>query len=241
MARVLVTRAAPGAEATAARLEALGHDALVAPMLRIAPEPVDADVAGFQGLVFTSSNGVTAFAAATPVRFLPAWCVGEATAEAAHAAGFAHVHAAGGDLPRLAALIAATARPEAGPLLHAAGADLAGDLAGLLGATGFSVTVRTFYRALEAEGFPAAVEAALAAGPPTLDAVLFHSARGAAAFVKLAKHHDPLARIDALCLSAAVARAACGLTWRRVAVAAEPLDSALLALLPAAAMREGSH
>ncbi|MDX2234537.1 MAG: uroporphyrinogen-III synthase [Hyphomonadaceae bacterium] len=233
MARVLVTRTAPGAASTAARLEAMGHKAVLAPALRIEMLPASPDASAFDALLFTSSNGVLAFAAASADRTRPAWCVGEATAQAATAAGFAEVHAAAGDLQRLAAAIGA-ATAGAGRFLHVAGADLAGDLAGLLRAQGHSVVTRAFYRAVENAALPDAVEDLLRETPPGLDAVLFHSARGAAAFAKQVKRRDALARIDALCLSAAVARAACGLTWRRVAIAGEPLDSALLALLPAA-------
>lgn len=234
MARVLVTRAEPGASATAARLVAMGHAPLMAPALRIESLAADSDVRGFQGLLFTSSNGVGAFAAASTDRSLPVWCVGEATADAAHAAGFAAVHAGAGDVQRLAMLVADNARTDAGPLLHVAGADLAGDLAGALRAKGFAVEIRTFYRAVPSATLLESVALALEIGPPALDAVLFHSARGASAFIAQVKQREALARIDALCLSAAVAEAVCGLTWRRVAIAAEPLDSALLALLRAA-------
>jgi uroporphyrinogen-III synthase len=232
MARVLVTRAEPGAAATARRLEALGHTALRAPMLLIQPAPAQVDdISQFQGLAFTSSNGVHAFAAQSPLRTPRAWCVGEATADAALQAGFLDVHIAGGDVHKLAQLIAASASPEAGPLLHVAGADLAGDLAALLRPHGFETTVRTFYRAVAAQEFSAEADAALVA-PPQIDAVLFHSARGARTFATLARGKDGLPRIDALCLSEAVAAAVRPLTWRRVAIAGEPLDSALLALLP---------
>lgn len=206
----------------------------MAPVLAIRPIPgAEARLDGVQGLLFTSSNGVRAFAALAAGRDLPAWCVGEATAAAARAAGFARVHAAGGDLAALARDVVARVRPEAGALFHAAGADLAGDLAGRLRAHGFTVDVRALYRAERIAALPDAVTAALSGESAPIDAVLFHSARGAETFAALVKRHEALARIDALCLSDAVAAAACRLPWRRVAVAAEPLDSALLQLLPA--------
>jgi uroporphyrinogen-III synthase len=205
-----------------------------APALAITHLRADADMSGVQGVLFTSSNGVHAFAAASAARDAAAWCVGEATAAAARDAGFAEIHAAAGDVARLADLVAAQADPAAGLLVHAAGADLAGDLAGALRAHGFTVDVRTFYRADPMAALPAEVEQALAASPPLIDAVMFHSARGAHAFLACVQQHESLARIDALCLSSAVAEAVRGLTWRRVAVAREPLDSALLELLRAA-------
>lgn len=233
MARVLVTRAEPGASQTAARLRAGGHDVTVAPLLTIEPVPANTDVAGVQALLFTSANGVAAFAQATPGRALPAYCVGDATGDAARAEGFADVRVAGGDVGALANFAAASTRPEAGALLHAAGADLAGDLKGALEAQGFTVDRRVFYRAVAAEALPPDVDASLAADPSEVDVVLFHSARAAQAFARCAKPGARLNRITAVCLSDAVAAAAGARAWREVVAAQEPREAALLALIPA--------
>lgn len=231
MARVLVTRAQPGASQTATRLRALGHEAIIAPLLTIEPVQANADVAGVQALLFTSANGVAAFSRATPDRALPAYCVGDATGEAARAEGFTDVRVAGGDVGALAAFVAASGRPDGGPLLHAAGADLAGDLKGALEAHGFTVDRRTFYRAAAAEALPVVVGAALAADPPGIDIVLFHSARAAQAFARCAKPEARLNRITALCLSDAVVAAAQARDWRAAVAAQEPREAALLALV----------
>ena len=57
--RIWVTRTAPEAEATAARLEALGHTAVVAPVLE-ARAIVDArvDLAGVDALAFSSGHAI---------------------------------------------------------------------------------------------------------------------------------------------------------------------------------------
>ncbi len=232
MARVLVTRAESGASETAARLAAMGHDPLVAPMLTIEPVAANTDIAGLQALLFTSANGVAAFARVAPDRALPAYCVGDATGEAARAEGFTDVRVAGGDVVALADFVASSARRDGGSLLHAAGADLAGDLKGALEARGFTVERRTFYSAVAVEALPPDVEAALAADPPTIDAVLFHSARAAQTFARCAKPQARLDRITALCLSDAVATAASAREWRTVVAAQEPRENALLALVP---------
>ncbi|KAF0185221.1 MAG: uroporphyrinogen-III synthase [Hyphomonadaceae bacterium] len=233
MARVLVTRAEPGASETASRLRAMGCEAIVTPLLTIEPVAVSTDIAGFQAVLFTSANGVAAFARVTPDRALPAYCVGDATGDAARVEGFADVRVAGGDVGALAAFVAASARPDAGPLLHAAGADLAGDLMGALEALGFTVDRRIFYRAVAAEALPPDLEAALAADPPMIDIILFHSARAAQAFARCAKPQARLNRITALCLSDAVATAARVREWRAVVAAQEPREATLLALVPA--------
>jgi len=239
MARIVVTRAEPGASATAERLTALGHTALLAPMLTIAPIAVSAALDGFQAVVFTSSNGARAFATQTARRDLPVFCVGDATADAARAAGFSTIHSAGGDLVDLIALVAARADSAMGPMLHAAGADLAGDLAGALRTHGFAVEVRSYYKAVQSTSLPDVLDTALNESPPGLDAVLFHSARAAAAFVKQVKQRSALARIDAVCLSEPVADAARAAHWRSVTVAGQPQEEALLLLLPGADSGQG--
>ena len=61
--KIWITRAQPGADVTADRVRALGHDALVAPLLAVRPvEDVAIDLSGVAALAFTSANGVRTFA-----------------------------------------------------------------------------------------------------------------------------------------------------------------------------------
>jgi uroporphyrinogen-III synthase len=232
-ARIAVTRAEPGASKTAAAIAARGGTPILAPLLTIVPAPdLNRDLGGAQALVFTSSNGARAFAPATAQR--PVFAVEDATAAAARAAGFGDVRSAAGDVDALAALIAAACAPGGGPLLHVSGADVAGDLAGALAARGFTVERRIAYRAEAAQALPAALADALARGD--LDAVLFHSARAAEAFVALAAVQA--SGLDAVCMSAAVAQGAAGAPWLRLSVAAKPQEDALIyAAFAAAATR----
>lgn len=87
-------------EATAKAIEALGHEAILAPLL--AAQPIDADLnVPYDAVIFTSHNGVSAFARLSHRRDLPVWCVGDATAAEARAHGFNDVINAGGDAPAL--------------------------------------------------------------------------------------------------------------------------------------------
>ncbi|MBK1970712.1 uroporphyrinogen-III synthase, partial [Brevundimonas diminuta] len=118
--RVWVTRAEPGAARTADRLTALGFTPITAPLLTLEPLPGALDAvpapAAVAALALTSPNGVEAFAPLiSRFRRHPVFAVGDATAEAARAAGFADVRSASGDIHALAHLIAAEAPP--GPLL----------------------------------------------------------------------------------------------------------------------------
>lgn len=227
-ARLLLTRPEEDAARLRRDLEARRFAIDTAPLLRIQPLPAELALDGVCGLLVTSANGLRAFTAQSARRDLTVYAVGEASARAASAAGFADVHAAGGDVGSLAALVRAKADPRQGMLLHVAGETLAGDLKAMLEAAGFQVARVTLYRAEAASALPAAVAAALHAGE--YDGVLFFSPRTAATFAGLAPKMAP-GRIAAYCLSAAVAQGLTGLPWRRVAVAASPSEAALLALL----------
>ncbi len=235
MTRALVTRPAEDSAPLADALGARGIEPLVDPMLRIelaegAAVPLD----GVQALLFTSTNGVRAFAAREARRDLPAYAVGDATAAAARAAGFAEVKSASGDSAALARLVADDLDAKNGALLHARGAHAAGDLAGALAKAGFELRTADLYRAVPAESLSDETRRALADG--TLDYALFFSPRTAETFVFLARAAElaeATAPVVAICLSQPVADALSALSWRAVAVAERPTQSALLAALDA--------
>ena len=230
MSRLLITRPLEDAEPLAARLEALGHQTLIEPLLEIdyleAPLPA---LEAFQALLFTSANGVRAFVRQSGARGLPVFAVGNATAAAALASGFTRVESADGDVEALARLVIGRCRPGDGGLLQIAATERAGDLAGRLTAAGFSVRRLVGYQARPAAALSPASVAALTAG--TLDAVLLYSPRTARALAGLlaAAGLSEFGRsLDALCLSDAVAAAAGGVPWKSVRVAARPDQEALL-------------
>jgi uroporphyrinogen-III synthase len=227
---VLLTRPEIDSRPVQAALHTRGIDAALAPMLHIVPEPsAEADLTGCQAILFTSANGVRAFAALSAERDLPAVCVGAASAAAARAVGFGNVEASGGDVTALAETVRARFDPAAGALFHAAGSVSAGDLQGDLSEAGFSVRRVPLYRAETAQGFDADTRDALDSG--AFDAVAFFSPRTAATFVRVMTDEGraPCARtLIAACLSPAVAEAAASLSWADIAVAARPETPALI-------------
>ena len=235
--RLLVTRPLDESQALAERLEARGHQAAIEPLLTIAPDlfaPLSLE--GVQALLFTSANGVRAFALRSPRRDLPVYAVGPATAAAAREIGCATVESAGGDVRALAALVVTRLDPARGALLHVAGRVVAGDLAGPLAARGFVVGRAALYAAEPATRLSAAAHDALADG--VLDGVLLFSPRSAATFAAVTAAPElraALSRLTLFALSPAVAEAVADLGWRRVAIAATPDEDALLALVDAAA------
>ena len=166
-------------------------------------------------LVFTSANGVAAFAALTPDRALPVFTVGDATAEAARAAGFAAVRSAGGDIGMLAALLLAEGRT-IGPLLAPGALQPAGDLPALLSGR-VEVRALPVYEAVETD----------AAAPAAFDAVLVHSPRAGRALAGL----GPFAGEIAVAISEAAAAPLTAVAGLDVRVAAHPDEAALFEAL----------
>ncbi|EWY40527.1 uroporphyrinogen III synthase [Skermanella stibiiresistens SB22] len=235
--RILITRPRDDAEALAAELTRRGFEAMVQPLLEIRNLPgPPLDLSGVQALLCTSANGVRATAARTTRRDLPVLAVGDATARAALDDGFIRVESAKGDVQSLAKLAIDRLDPGAGRLLHAAGSAVAGDLAGELGAAGFTVERHVLYAAEPASGLLPETVQALYAG--TIDAALFFSPRTAQSFVKVvgkAGLTDRLGGILAVCLSEAVGDAVRTVCWRDVVTARRPDQAALLDLLAAPA------
>jgi len=228
--RIWITRAEPGAAATAGEVRKLGHEAFVAPLLEVRPigaGPVD--LAGVGALAFTSANGVRAFAGRMPAPDLPVFAVGAATARAARAAGFAQVTAADGGVAALVAAILRHRGTLVGAVLQPGATELAGDLAGALQAGGVAARTLPLYETRARALTPAEL-----AQVPRLDVALVHSAKGAAALAAaLAAHPAPQLRVAGLSAAALRPLAATPLAARQIA--ARPSEAALLDLLGPAA------
>jgi len=201
---ILLTRPRAQADRFAADCAARFGDAaaiLIAPLIEIVPGAALPDLAGIDGLIFTSENGVRAFAAAPGARHgLPAYCVGDRTAATARDAGLVP-HSAGGTADDLVALLLSQ-RPS-GQLLHVHGAHVTGDLAGRLRAGGLQAQGLAAYDQLEQ---PLAARALAALnGPRVVIAPLF-SPRSAMLFARALGGAVP-ARTALPCLSPAVCAA----------------------------------
>jgi uroporphyrinogen-III synthase len=228
---VLITRPEPGASETAARLAAMGFVPIVAPLLEIrnlrAPLPPSGDV---QAILVTSGSAIPALPASH--RHLPLFAVGEATAARARAAGFTQVSSADGDSADLAALVVRNCQPAAGPLLLACGRDQGKPLADALRVRGFGVVRRVVYAAIPASALPDPAREAFASA--ALRAALFFSAETARHCVRLLQArqmHEAVRSVEALAIGQSTAVALETLPWRRMRVASQPNQEAMLALL----------
>jgi uroporphyrinogen-III synthase len=227
--RVLVTRPEPGASRTAEMLEARGHTAILAPLMRIAPSAAPPPEGAFDAVVITSANALAAMSSLA--RALPVLAVGERTAAAARTAGFADVRAAGGDRNALARLARAEI-PARQRLLLAVGRDRKADTADLLSAAGHEVTTWIAYAAEAVDALPAAMRTGLVDN--SFDAVMHFSRRSAGLAVSLSRRSDVaaalLSRLN-VCLSADVAVPLREAGATRIVCAKSPDEAALIAAL----------
>lgn len=213
--RLLVVRPEPGAAATAAKLRALGHEPIVVPLLATEPLDWQPPASCPDAVIITSAAAVRqAGPAAAALQDVPLFCVGEATAAAARAAGWRDVAVGPGSLQGLLDQLAAN-----GPrhLLHLAGEDRTA----VTIPDALTISVQTLYRA-RLLPLPMLVP---------VDGILLHSPRTArhvaAEWDRLGGRRD-LVRLFAI---SPLALAAAGPGWRAGHAAPSPDDAALLAML----------
>ena len=139
--------------------------------------------------------------------------VGDATAEAASAAGFASVRSAAGALGDLARLLSAEAP---GPVLAPGALQPSGDLPALLEGR-LEVRVLPVYEAVETG----------AAAPAAFDAVLVHSPRAGRALAA----HAPFVGVTAVAISEAAAAPLTAAPGLEIHIAAHPDEAAMFEAL----------
>lgn len=234
--RLLVTRPEPDALALKARLEEMGHEATVAPMLTVSFENTeDIDLSEVQALVATSRNGLKALKTQNVQRAasqLPIFVVGQATARDARALGFKQIIVGGGSVASLIPEIVATADPQSDVLMHLAGDEVAGDLARELELHGFRVMQPVVYRMIPTAAFTPDVEDQIDTGE--VEGVLLFSPRTAAIYADLIAQHglvNASRRLNHYCLSRAVAQRLAPLAPVRIELAETPDLDAILSLL----------
>ena len=230
--RVLNTRPQDDAGLLTERLIALGREVVCEPLLEMHFPSIEAPTSdSMQAVLFTSRNGVRAFARASDNRSILAFCVGDSTAALAREFGFERVESAGGDVSKLVDLVASDARPDAGTLIHIAGSVSAGNLVGELQSKGFICQRTVMYESRERQRFSTRTIEFMQHS--ALSEVVLFSPRSARTFVKLTEYDDLAHRcseITAFCLSPAVADVIEKLGWREMKIASEPSLESLLTL-----------
>lgn len=232
--RVLVTRPLPGAAATAARLEGMGHEAVILPLTRTVPLPA-AEVApeGTDLVAVTSANAVRH---APPgliavLRPLPFVAVGGATADSLRSAGIADVTDVDGDAADLARAIVGRSGPGS-RVLYLCGRVRRPDLEAGLTQVGLAVDALETYDTVDVDHAAEALERVMAGGK--IDAVLVHSANAARRLSGLLESRiavRALAAATFCCISSRVADALRLPPGARVMISYRPNEDGMLRLV----------
>jgi uroporphyrinogen-III synthase len=231
---LLITRPEPDNERTAAALRVLGHDVMLAPMLRIeAVSGADLGAPPWAGVLLTSANGARALAAhprLAELQALPVVAVGRTSADVARAAGFVDVISADGNADDLARLAAERFAGSRMPLLYPAGEDRSGDIAGALSAKGIGVHTVVAYRAVAAREFSPEVRSVLMQGH--IAGALHFSRRSVESYLGCGRaiEKQALAPVH-YCLSTRAAEPLRLAGATRIEVAAQPDEASLIALI----------
>jgi uroporphyrinogen-III synthase len=202
-------------EATAEAVIAMGHEALLAPLLAVQPIAANLSSVSYDALIFTSRNGVSAFAQQSDNRDLPVWCVGDATAAQARAHGFTQTVSAGGDAHDLFEKLK-TEAPRSTRFLYAAPREPSAPLAAWMWAEGFAVSQVAIYATIAIP--PALSDADLR----RVTHILIHSARAGRALASHLIDHSKFAFTNScfICISEKA--------WQGFAGAIEEQDANLL-------------
>ena len=232
--QVLITRPAPEAQRTARAVRARGGVPILAPLFTAEPLPPPDLPARIDALAVTSARTVAHLDAAARARLqgVPAFAVGERTAEALAQAGLGPARSADADVAALARTLLAAGLP-AGAVIYSPGGSLrAGDLGRDLAAAGLVLVKAPVYRMVSVPALPAAAAAALRDGAPVVLHYSPHAASTCLALADAAGLAGRLALCRHLCLSAAVAAPLRAAGFAQVEAAAAPTDRDLMNLLP---------
>lgn len=219
---VLLTRPRDAAMRFAGQLmDRLGHQITIvqSPLIEITALAVDLDLTDYEGVVFTSSNGVRFATDLSGGQGKTAYCVGTATTDMAGEMGWSAVHC-GRDAQTLISAVSEM-RPQA-PLLHLHGVHTRGNVAEHLSENGVPTDAMAIY---DQPAKPLSDEAiSLLLGGTSVIVPLF-SPRSAEQFCEVAKYSKD---VFLIAMSEAVFQA---LTqdWRsHVQIAAEPSANGML-------------
>jgi uroporphyrinogen-III synthase len=124
-----------------------GSDAQIrpCPLLRIVPTVDQIKIGDVSALLFTSTNAVRVYQSLCEPRRIRAFCVGAATTKAARNAGLIAT-SADGDVSDLLELVTARHMEGEPPYLYLRGAEITGDLSGILNDRGTPCRQEVIYR-----------------------------------------------------------------------------------------------
>ncbi|PHR59659.1 MAG: hypothetical protein COA47_09165 [Robiginitomaculum sp.] len=228
MPNILITRTQPGADRLAKQLEADGFASLVCPLLVVEPVLAPSDEAkDAQGFILTSAAAIAALPDPAIVAERPVFCVGAETARQTSQAGYQNVTSAKGSGKSMARLIEKAIKADGGKLHWCRGEVADETLLRHLSKARFLVSQQICYRTVSLSALPTNIRKALANG--TIDAVVFHSKRGAECFRRLKP--ELAVEVKLLAFSEQIADVLQRAGWSEVSIAKKPNEASMIATL----------
>ena len=226
---VLLTRPEPLASTSAERLQEAGYEVINEPCQEVIA--IEAMLQVSDGYIVTSQSGVEYGLKQVEDKLAVIFAVGEKTALAAEALGFEVIFAAEGDADSLIEVILSRWLPEHGRLVHLSGKEISTDICSVLTAIGYTAERAVVYDAAIRPKPSKTTLDAIKDGK--IDVALFYSARAVTIFngwIEDAGLEGSLGAIEALVMSERIADRL-GKTWKKVKIASESHEDALLELL----------
>jgi uroporphyrinogen-III synthase len=233
---VLITRPESDAMGLKSRIEALGCEITIAPLIDIELNRISADVLSrASAVIATSRNGLRALAQSPAIdaaRHLPLFVVGPATAALARELGLISIIEGAGTAADLVPVLTEHPSTRQGDIVHFTGDHLAFDLGAALAAQGHRYKKVEAYRSVAAKTFTQPVVELLS--KRALDAVVLMSPRTARVWsdmVQALPEKPDLTKLVHICLSDTVKQALATLGPVSANVAKRPTSDEIVALL----------
>lgn len=227
---VLITRPRQQGEDFACALRAYGIDTLCAPVLEYhALEKSLPDLGKYDGLIFTSINGLYLFNNHNNIPDIPVFAVGNKTAEKARSLGFKDVYNAQGNADDLARTIDRALTNTPAKLLH-----ICGTHNKKVPVQNKDIQIEQYktYRMDKIHTLPPQTIHAMRTG--SINYATFFSPRSAKNFINLIEQHNLtscLININALCISDSVLKCVQDMKWKTVAAARHPTRTAMIEMI----------
>lgn len=228
--KILITRPEYDAYILANELKEMGYNSIIESMLNINNLKIDLpDLSIFDGLIFTSSNGVRAYSEISNFYDKPVLTVGDKTAHEARKIGFKNVHSAGNNVAELLFFL----KSQKGVYAHFRGKHVKDSLSLLLEDIG-NINIEEFevYNAIKSNDISYNTLKLL--NNNEISHVVFYSRRTAESFVELivaknCMHYFEC--INALCLADSMVRCLSVLPWKDIKISKHPNQQSMLELL----------
>lgn len=216
-----------------AQVEAMGYCAIAEEILSVSFTDYELPEVGPEvPLVFTSANGVRAFARLSGERDRFVFTVGDNTAEAARRAGFTKLESAGGTAEDLTRLLLKRRETGLTSIFYVRGADISVNFPEILAESGIKTSEFIGYKANLSHSLSENALNSLEIGD--VKAVLMFSARGAAHFAGFVRQNGrqaALKTVQALCIGEGMLESFRDLPFKEVVVAPSPDRYGMMCLL----------